>query len=219
MDSQLLSKIEINSAKLPEVYNNAVTALKNCVDIDEVKDWTDKMAAIASYWRQTNDETMFNMAQKIRAQSYRRMGELLSEFDARGGDVKSKNIKTDASVSFDISQKQVAEDAGISERQKVTSVRLARIPEPKFKGLLESEKVPTITELAKHGTKSVLYKPKPEGYSKGIHVYNDFKNISTVCKQYDANFILDVLDDDYKNEMFTFFDEIINFIDTYKLNY
>ena len=30
---------------------------------------------------------------------------------------KNKNIKTDASVSFDISQNQVAEDAGISERQ------------------------------------------------------------------------------------------------------
>lgn len=216
MDSQLLSKIEINSAKLPEVYNNAVTALKNCVDIDEVKDWTDKMAAIASYWRQTNDETMFNMAQKIRAQSYRRMGELLSEFDAKG---KRTDIElTDANVGK-LSQNQVAEDAGISERQQVTSVRLSRIPEPEFNDLLESEKVPTIKELAKHGTKSVLYKPKPEGYSKGIHVYNDFKNISTVCKQYDANFILDVLDDDYKNEMFTFFDEIINFIDTYKLNY
>lgn len=215
MDSQLLAKIEINSAKLPEVYNNAVTALKNCVDIDEVKDWTDKMAAIASYWRQTNDETMFNMAQKIRAQSYRRMGELLSEFDARPDNSKKQTDVNDGLLS----QKQVAEDTGISERQQLTSVRLAKIPEPEFNGLLESEKVPTITELAKHGTKSVLYKPKPEGYSKGIHVYNDFKNISTVCKQYDANFILDVLDDDYKNEMFTFFDEIINFIDTYKLNY
>ena len=93
MDNQLLAKIEINSAKLPEVYNNAVVALKNCVDIDEVKDWTDKMAAIASYWRQTNDETMFNMAQKIRAQSYRRMGELLSEFDAREETLKVKISK------------------------------------------------------------------------------------------------------------------------------
>lgn len=218
MDSQLLSKIEINSARLPEVYNNAVTALKNCVDIDEVKDWTDKMAAIASYWRQTNDETMFNMAQKIRAQSYRRMGELLSEFDNRNGQ-NLPNTKSTLKDTFSVSQKQVADDAGLSKKQQVTSVRLSKIPEHEFNGLLESEKVPTITELAKHGTKSILHKPKPEGYSKGIHIYNDFKNVSSVCKQYDANFVLDVLDDDYKNEMFEFFDEIINFIDTYKLNY
>lgn len=218
MDSQLLSKIEINSARLPEVYNNAVTALKNCVDIDEVKDWTDKMAAIASYWRQTNDETMFNMAQKIRAQSYRRMGELLSEFDNRNGQ-NLPNTKSALKDTFSVSQKQVADDAGLSKKQQVTSVRLSKIPEHEFNGLLESEKVPTITELAKHGTKSILHKPKPEGYSKGIHIYNDFKNVSSVCKQYDANFVLDVLDDDYKNEMFEFFDEIINFIDTYKLNY
>jgi hypothetical protein len=215
MDNQLLSKIEINSAKLPEVYNNAVTALKNCVEIDEVKDWTDKMAAIASYWRQTNDETMFNMAQKIRAQSYRRMGELLSEYDGRGN--YSEQSKKDIGVRF--TKTEIATQSGLSERETKTATRLSNIPEPEFNDLLEAEKVPTITELSKHGTKSILYKPKPEGYSKGIHVYNDFKNISSVCRQYDANFILDVLDDDYKNQMFEFFDEIINFIDTYKLNY
>jgi hypothetical protein len=215
MDSQLLAKIEINSARLPEVYNNAVTALKNCVEIDEVKDWTDKMAAIASYWRQTNDETMFNMAQKIRAQSYRRMGELLSEYDGRGN--YSEQSKKDIGVRF--TKTEIATQSGLSERETKTATRLSNIPEPEFNDLLEAEKVPTITELAKHGTKSILTKPKPEGYAAGIHLHADFKNLAESCKRLDADYILNALDDDYKNEMFEFFDEIINWIDTYKLNY
>ena len=216
MDNQLLAKIEINSARLPEVYTNAVTALKNCIDIDEVKDWKDKMAAIASYWRQTNDETMFNMAQKIRAQSYRRMGELLSEFDARPNTLK-QNAERVVDVPF--GKNDIAKQNGLSERETKTATRLSNIPEPIFNDLLEAEKVPTITELAKHGTKSITHKPKPKGYAKGVHIHGDFKDLSEICKKYDANFILNALDDDYKNEMFYFFDEIINWIDNYKLNY
>ncbi len=57
----------------------------------------------------------------------RRFGELLKQFDARGGDT-GKTVTTVGSAS----QRQVAERAGMSERQQVTAVRVANIPEQSF---------------------------------------------------------------------------------------
>jgi hypothetical protein len=42
----------------------------------------------------------------------------------------------------------------MSERQQVTAVRLHNIPEDDFKAQVESDNPPTVTQLAKQGTKS-----------------------------------------------------------------
>ena len=49
------------------------------------------------------------------------------------------------------SQKEAAEQAGMSERQRITAVRVANVPEDAFELAVESEHPPTVTALAEQG--------------------------------------------------------------------
>ena len=49
---------ELPEARLPVSYEAARTALANCAQVDECKDWADKALALASYAKQANDETL-----------------------------------------------------------------------------------------------------------------------------------------------------------------
>lgn len=66
-------------AKLPAVYERATQALAECTRIDECKDWADKAEALASYARQSKDDSLRKMADRIQARAIRRMGQLLAE--------------------------------------------------------------------------------------------------------------------------------------------
>ena len=70
--------------RLPVAYVNAKHALTECSRLDECKDWSDKAAALASYAKQANDDTLHKMAVRIQARAIRRCGELLKTFDAQG---------------------------------------------------------------------------------------------------------------------------------------
>ncbi|UIY26036.1 hypothetical protein LZK76_11910 [Rhizobium leguminosarum] len=78
----------------------------------------DRAAALASYPRQADDKTLENYATRIRSRAIKRAGELLKEFDGKG---KRTDLQpSDGAVS--------AEAAGMSERQKVTAIRVANVP-------------------------------------------------------------------------------------------
>ena len=62
------------------------------------------------------------------ARAVRRCGELLKQFDGSG---KRTDLPTDGNDSR-LSQKEAAREAGLSERQQVTAVRVANVPEPDF---------------------------------------------------------------------------------------
>lgn len=149
-------------ARLPQSYEQAVLALAQCEAIDECKEWADKAAALASYARQAEDLELEHRAARIRARAMRRAGELLKQVDGRGGD----RTKNDAADSFALTQKQMARDAGMSERQQVTAVRIANIPEPDFERQIEASNPPTITTLAEQGTQK-REAPDPETWLKG----------------------------------------------------
>lgn len=74
----------ISTAPLPRTYESAKSALENCENLDECKEWANQAEALASYARQASDETMLAMATRIKARAIRRCGELLKQFDARG---------------------------------------------------------------------------------------------------------------------------------------
>lgn len=151
----------ITSAPLPATYENARTALAQCQAIDECKDWADKAAALASYARQSEDLEMEKMAQRIRARAMRRAGELLKQVNGKGN-----NQHTDGSDSK-LAQSDLARQAGMSERQQVTAVRVANIPEPQFTSQVESDNPPTLTELARQGTQKRDTAPDPETWLQG----------------------------------------------------
>lgn len=137
-----------SEARLPQAYEAAKSALANCASIDECKDWADKAEALASYAKQADDDTLRRHADRIQARAIRRCGELLKQFDGRGNNQHNKD--SDGAV---ITQREAAESAGISERQKVTAVRVANVPAETFEREVESHAPPTVTKLADMGRK------------------------------------------------------------------
>lgn len=135
-------------AKLPQSYERAKIALEECESIDECKDWADKSAALASYARQAKDDTLHTLATRIAARAIRRCGELLKTFQAPG----ARTDQPPAGGHGRLTQRQAAEDAGLSEHQELQAVRVANVPADEFEAAIESDDPPTITALAERGT-------------------------------------------------------------------
>lgn len=90
----------------------------------------DKAAALAVYAKQAEDIELEQQAARIRANAMRRAGELLKQFNASGNNQhKEGNLHT---------QKKAAEEAGFSEHQTKTAVRIANIPEAEFEKQVET---------------------------------------------------------------------------------
>lgn len=70
-------------------YEAACVALAECKSVDEVKDWTDKAAAMQAYGRMCKDKTLEVDAAEIRIRAERRLGQLLQEQKAGPGLAKS----------------------------------------------------------------------------------------------------------------------------------
>lgn len=149
---------DISNARLPAVYEQATKALATCSSIDECQDWADKAQAMASYARQAQDETLVKMAQRIQARAIRRCGELLRQVPSAHG--ANQNIREGDRPNVQ-TREQVAADAGLSEHQRKTALRVASIPEPEFTKQVESATPPTVTALAKQGTAAKQPAPKP----------------------------------------------------------
>jgi hypothetical protein len=139
----------VHRAKLPDRYLAAKAALQKCERIDECKDWADKAAAMASYAKQVNDDSLLRMSRKIKARAIRRVGQLLKGV----GSDKAGRPRKNGTGAGTISRTKVASDAGLSKRQKDTALRVANIPEKEFEDLVESTKATTVDELANLGKK------------------------------------------------------------------
>jgi hypothetical protein len=115
-------------ARLPARYIAAKTALAECASVDECKAWKEKMVALASYARQTNDTSLLDYATEIRNRARRRGGELLREVESKRG--ANQNIR-DVTVPK-VGRIAVATKAGLSERERKTMLRIAGMSEKEF---------------------------------------------------------------------------------------
>jgi hypothetical protein len=166
----------ISTARLPVSYEAAQTALANCQQIDECKDWADKAAALASYAKQSQDESLMRMAQRIKARAVRRAGELLQQVEA------APNHHGNSSKAGDhpSSRKEAARDAGFSPHQQKQAVRIASVPQREFEAQVESPKPPTLTQLAQQGIKPRpvmdLKGRDPREFNRAMHFVGDFEH-------------------------------------------
>ena len=85
----------------------------------------------------------------LQACASRRIDELLKQFDARVDNAKKQSDGSDTLIS----QRDAAEDAGLSKRQQVSAVRIANIPAERFERAIEAPTPPTKTALAEMGRK------------------------------------------------------------------
>jgi hypothetical protein len=139
---------DTSAARLPVTYEAARAAIAECERIDECKGWSDRAAALASYARQARDDSLRVMAVRIQARAQRRCGELLKQIPRADESTRYGQEGTLPPVT----RTQAAADAGLSEHQRKTALRLASIPEPEFSRQVEDPSPPTVTRLAEQGT-------------------------------------------------------------------
>jgi hypothetical protein len=141
----------VADAPLPKAYEGARTALAECSRVDECWSWADKAAALASYARQANDTALLTYAQRIQGRAVRRAGELLKQIPVehdRGNQHRPREGDLPQPT-----RTQAATDAGLSEHQRKTALRVASVDAAEFESAIESPTPPTITEIAEAGRK------------------------------------------------------------------
>jgi hypothetical protein len=217
---ELLNRLDSNIIPIDTYYNKAVIAVQECAKLDEAKEWTDKMSALAYYHKQAGDKTLENYAIRIRHRGQRRMGELLKQFDGRGGDhgnqYKSKSGKKDTTVHFANSVNTAASSIGLSERQTKESIRFANVPEEKFEEIIESDNIPTKSEIAELGTKK--REIKVDKSYKAVGFVSDFRQFIKSCNEDDPIFLLSVMDEKQKKETLEMIKKVENWFDTFVIN-
>jgi hypothetical protein len=189
----LPAQISVASASLPQTYQAAQAALAQCSQVDECKDWADKAAALASYAKQADDHELERMAQRIRARAIRRAGELLKQIEP----APNQHV---AGVGAHTSRSDAARDAGMSKHQQVQATRVANIPEGEFNAQVESEKPPTLSQLAAQGTKPRenivdLKGRDPKEYNRALHYVADFEEAAKELEGQAHDLILPTLND------------------------
>jgi hypothetical protein len=102
--------------------------------------------------RQSRDDCLQKMAIRIQARATRRCGELLAQVPtARGA---RTDIQRKGGTSPTLTRASVANEAGLSDDQRKTALRMAAVPAADFEEQVESEEPPTVTKLAQQGKKT-----------------------------------------------------------------
>ena len=166
----------VQSARLPATYEAARKALSECQGIDECQEWADKAAALASYAKQAEDETLMKMAARIKARAVRRAGELLHQIEpSKGG----RPTQTSMGDHTSLSRTDAAREAGMSKHQQVQATRVASVPQDDFEDQVESDRPPTLSQLAQQGVKPRpvmdLKGRDPREFNRAMHFVGDFE--------------------------------------------
>src|SRR5215472_9425178 len=126
----------VGTAPLPATYEAAKRALDQCASLDECQMWANKAEALASYARQSEDDTLRRMCVRIQARAIRRCGEFLQEIEpGKGG----RPSETHTANGTSLTRTNVATAAGLSKRQKDTALRVANVPTDEFEEAVEAE--------------------------------------------------------------------------------
>jgi hypothetical protein len=217
---ELLNRLDSNIIPIDTYYNKAVIAVQECAKLDEAKEWTDKMSALAYYHKQAGDKTLENYAIRIRYRGQRRMGELLKQFDSRGsynGNQHTGNIgKNEDNLDSSKSLSNVAASVGLSEWQTLESTRFANIPKDKFEEIIESDNIPTKSEIAKLGTKQ--REIKVDKSYKAVSFLGWLRDFKKACDEDDPLYLLSVMDDKQKQKTLATIKELENWFDTFVIN-
>ena len=105
------------------------------------------MGALASYAKQAEDETLMKMATRIKARAVRRSGELLKQIEPAA----NRHGNSSGMGDHTSSRADAARDAGMSKHQQVQATRVASVPDQDFEAQVESDRPPTLSQLAQQG--------------------------------------------------------------------
>ena len=187
----------LKDAKLPGAYVNAVGALERCEKIDECKEWADRAAALASYAKQAEDDSLRTLATRIQARAIRRCGELLKQIEKAANQHEAAARARDGAGPS--SRKAAAGSAGLSERQQKTAMRVASVPKARFEAEVESDHPPTVTALAAMGKKPPTWVERlndvgrKPGFAKATRLQGLLREFSRFCAESDPGEVADAV--------------------------
>jgi hypothetical protein len=101
-------------------FPQEVAAPAECSRIDECQTWADRAEALASYAKQADDDSLRKLADRIQTRAVRRCGELLKQIPSAQGE--RTDVEPREGDRPKLTRTEAA-DAGLSERQKVTTPR------------------------------------------------------------------------------------------------
>ena len=140
--------LELSPDAKVEAQNGGIRAGGRAEIVEPGATWADKAAALASYAKQADDKTLQSLSERIRARAISRCGELLRAIAAKPG--ANQNIR-DGEGPKVLTRKEAARDAGLSDRERKTALRVANVPHDQFEALVEADEPASITELLLHG--------------------------------------------------------------------
>jgi hypothetical protein len=148
--------------QLPMLYEAARKAIEECARIDECKEWADKSAALRAYALMRDDVALTSYAQRIHLRSVRQIGLLLKQVEPQQGGDRG-NAATGGRPPIAGTRTQAAEDAGLSEYQRKTALRVANVPGSEFEAATgDGAAPPTVTRLAEQGKQSSVIESSPD---------------------------------------------------------
>lgn len=198
-----LAQVSPSRAQLPRTYEAARQALAECQGIDECQDWADKAAALASYAKQAEDETLMKMAARIKARAVRRAGELLQQIEPQqGGDRRSDQGMGDHTL---ITRSDAAREAGMSKHQQVQATRVASVLESDFEEQVESDSPPTLSQLAQQGIKPRpvldLAGRDPKEFNRALHFVAAFERYAKSLNAEEAINVCTILNESERQRL------------------
>lgn len=115
------------SERMPLNYVAAKNAIARCAKIDECKQWEDQAVALTAYAKQIKDKDLERAVRRIKLRAKVRMGELLTELEARHGGWQLPNGKMTNKRGLSPRYKAGLE-AGIGRKGINEAVSMARVP-------------------------------------------------------------------------------------------
>lgn len=123
-----------------------------------------------------------------------------------------------------LTRTDAATQAGLSERQKVTALRVASIPQPEFEREVESDQPPTITKLAEQGKQEKL-KPlhdlegiDPYLYARATELQGAIKRLAAYCQKHDPKAIAGAFKHHEKDQIRSSISHVEAWIDQFIVN-
>lgn len=143
------------SVDFPTAYRQALVYLEQAAKVDEVKNFSDRVAAAATYYKQKNDREAMNWMRRIQLNSAVRLGRILKEIR-----IRQEAIETAAQAEREEGEARKV----VSPQERLNSIYIADMDERVREERINSDRPPSVNALA--GLARRMHYPAPPPLTK-----------------------------------------------------
>lgn len=129
----------IRQPSIPVQYQEAVTALTQCISIDEAIYWHDKSEALAAWAKMYHSDDAGRAAKRLKLHAYRRMGELAAEIRPSYVNNKGKGLKK--------GPLSLIKEHGFTHSTATKIRKIAKLPKDQFDEIVAQNNPPSPARL------------------------------------------------------------------------